>query len=123
LFFSSFRLLVVWVRGVSLFLFLIAEAFMGYVLVWAQISFWASVVITSLLRVVPFYGGVLVSWIWGGFSVSGATLKFFFVIHFLLPWALVLLVLFHLVLLHSSGRTSKLFCHGDYDKVFFFSFY
>jgi ubiquinol-cytochrome c reductase cytochrome b subunit len=100
-----------------------AEAFMGYVLVWAQIRFWASVVITSLLRVIPVYGGLIVNWIWGGFRVSGATLKFFFVIHFLLPWILLVLVLFHLFFLHDSGRTSKLFCHGDYDKVVFFRFY
>jgi ubiquinol-cytochrome c reductase cytochrome b subunit len=123
LFFNSFRLVFVWFSGLLLFVFLMAEAFMGYVLVWAQISFWASVVITSLLSVIPFFGGDLVAWIWGGFSVSGATLKFFFVVHFLLPWALLFFVLFHLVFLHSSGRTSKLFCHGDYDKVVFFSFY
>lgn len=122
-FFYSFRLSLVWLRGVTLFLFLMAEAFIGYVLVWAQISFWASVVITSLLRVVPFFGESLVCWIWGGFGVSGATLKFFFVVHFLLPWGLLLLVLLHLVFLHNTGSSSKLFCHGDYDKVFFFSFY
>ena len=123
LFFNSFRLGAVWFSGLTLFLLLMAEAFMGYVLVWAQIRFWASVVITSLLRVIPLYGGVLVNWVWGGFRVSGATLKFFFVIHFLLPWGLLLVVLLHLVFLHRTGRTSKLFCHGDYDKIVFFNFY
>ena len=80
LFFNSYRLNFVWIRGLTIFLFVIMEAFIGYVLVWAQISFWASVVITSLLRVIPVYGPMLVVWIWSGFTVSGATLKFFFVL-------------------------------------------
>ena len=123
LFFQSYRLFLVWLRGLSLFLFFIMEAFMGYVLVWAQIRFWAAVVITSLLSVIPFFGPTLVAWIWGGFGVGGATLKFFFVLHFLIPWVLLVVVLSHLVFLHDRGSTSKLFCHGDYDKVLFFPFY
>jgi ubiquinol-cytochrome c reductase cytochrome b subunit len=123
LFFCRYRLVFVWRSGLLVFLLVMAIAFMGYVLVWAQISFWASVVITSLLRVVPFFGPNLVCWVWGGFGVGGATLKFFFVLHFLLPWVVFLIVLFHLVFLHNTGSTSKLFCHGDYDKVLFFSFY
>lgn len=50
-------------------------------------------------------------------------MKFFFVLHFLLPWVLLVFMLRHLVFLHNRGRTSKLFCHGDYDKIVFFSFY
>jgi len=123
LFFCSYRLVFVWLSGLTLFLFLIAEAFIGYVLVWAQISFWASVVITRLFSVIPFFGSIFVNWVWGGFSVSGATLKFFFVLHFLLPWVLILVVVFHLLFLHRTGSTSKLFCHGDYDKIVFFRFY
>lgn len=123
LFIFSYRLKHVWMSGLTLYLLLIIEAFMGYVLVWAQISFWAAVVITSLLSVVPFWGTTLVIWVWRGFGVTGATLKFFFVIHFLLPWALILLVFGHLVFLHSSGRTSILYCHGDFDKISFFPSY
>lgn len=96
---------------------------MGYVLVWAQMSFWASVVITSLLRVIPIWGPTLVVWIWSGFTVSGATLKFFFVLHFLVPWFILLVVLVHLIYLHDTGSSSKLFCHGDYDKIRFFPYY
>jgi len=96
---------------------------MGYVLVWAQISFWASVVITSLLTVIPVWGPKIVVWIWRGFRVSGATLKFFFVLHFLLPWLFLLLILAHLIFLHDFGRTSKVLCHRDFDKINFYSFY
>jgi len=123
LFFFSYRLKFVWRTGLVIFLLIIIEAFIGYVLVWAQIRFWASVVITSLLSVIPIWGPTLVVWIWGGFTVSGATLKFFFVLHFLLPWFIILIILSHLIFLHDSGRTSKLFNHGDCDKIRFFPYY
>lgn len=123
LFFNRYRLKFVWITGLTIFFLVIIEAFIGYVLVWAQIRFWASVVITSLLRVIPIWGPTLVVWIWRGFTVSRATLKFFFVLHFLVPWFILLVVLVHLIYLHDTGRTSKLFCHGDYDKVNFFPLY
>lgn len=123
LFFNSYRLKFTWMSGLTIFLLVIIEAFIGYVLVWAQISFWASVVITSLLRVIPIWGPILVVWIWSGFTVSGATLKFFFVLHFLVPYLVLVVILVHLVFLHDTGRTSKLFCHGDYDKIRFFPYY
>lgn len=123
LFNRRYRLSLVWLRGVFIIFFVILEAFMGYVLVWAQISFWACVVITRLLSVVPFFGGDLVLWVWGGFTVSGATLKLFFAVHFLLPWFIFVLVVFHLIMLHVTGRTSVLSGFGDYDKIGFFPYY
>ena len=123
LYLASYRLKEVWISGLTIYLLLIIEAFMGYVLVWAQISFWASVVITSLLRVIPVWGPVVVTWVWGGFTVRGATLKFFFVLHFLLPWGLLFIILIHILLLHNTGSSSSLYCHGDYDKVCFFPEY
>lgn len=119
LFFISYRLKKVWLSGLTLYLLIIIEAFIGYVLVWAQISFWAAVVITSLLSVIPIWGPTIVTWIWSGFGVTGATLKFFFVLHFLVPWGLLVLVILHLIFLHRTGSTSSLYCHGDYDKVSF----
>nr|BAV82848.1 cytochrome b [Teladorsagia circumcincta] len=119
LFMVSYRLKKVWISGLTIYLLIMMEAFMGYVLVWAQMSFWAAVVITSLLSVIPIWGPVIVMWIWSGFGVTSATLKFFFVLHFLLPWGLLVLVMAHLILLHSTGSTSSLYCHGDYDKICF----
>nr|YP_006702546.1 cytochrome b [Angiostrongylus vasorum]AFP58677.1 cytochrome b [Angiostrongylus vasorum] len=123
LFFMSYRLKKVWGTGLLIFLLVMMEAFMGYVLVWAQMSFWAAVVITSLLSVIPIWGQLIVMWIWGGFGVTSSTLKFFFVLHFLLPWFLMVLVMVHMVFLHSSGSTSSLYCHGDYDKIVFGPYY
>lgn len=123
LFIGSYRLKNVWISGLTIYLLVIIEAFIGYVLVWAQIRFWAAVVITSLLSVIPFWGPKIVIWVWSGFGVTGATLKFFFVIHFLLPWFLLVFIFLHLIFLHSTGSTSILYCHGDYDKYFFFPNY
>lgn len=123
LFYNRYRIKLVWISGLLIFLMVIIEAFIGYVLVWAQISFWASVVITRLLSVIPFFGPSLVLWIWSGFSVGCATLKFFFVLHFLVPWLILVLIIFHLFFLHSSGSSSVLYCHGDYDKVRFSSYF
>nr|BBU41933.1 cytochrome b [Bursaphelenchus xylophilus] len=123
LFFTSYRLFKVWMSGLLIFLCIMMESFMGYVLVWAQMSFWASVVITSLLSVIPIWGPLIVSWIWSGFSVSGATLKFFFVLHFLLPWLFLVLVLVHLILLHDTGSTSKILTLSDFEKINFYYFF
>nr|YP_009240282.1 cytochrome b [Haemonchus placei]AMO01516.1 cytochrome b [Haemonchus placei]BAV82731.1 cytochrome b [Haemonchus placei] len=119
LFMMSYRLKKVWASGLTLYLLIMMEAFMGYVLVWAQMSFWAAVVITSLLSVVPIWGSMLVMWVWSGFGVTSATLKFFFVLHFLLPWGLLILMMMHMIMLHSTGSTSVIYCHGDYDKLSF----
>jgi len=123
LIFFSYRLKKVWLVGILIFLLFMIIAFMGYVLVWAQISFWASVVITSLLTVIPYWGFTLVFWVWGGFSVTGSTLKFFFVLHFLLPWISLILIIIHLFFLHSTGSSSNLFCFLDLDKVNFFPYF
>jgi len=96
LFFFRYRLIFVWIRGITIILVYMAEAFMGYVLVWGQIRYWAAIVITSLLRVVPYIRLTLLLWVWGGFGVNNSTLGFFFVLHFLLPLASLMLVIYHL---------------------------
>lgn len=109
--------------GLTIFLLLIAEAFIGYVLVWAQMRFWARVVITSLLSVIPFKGFEIVQWIWKGFTVTGGTIKFFFILHFIFPWLILIIVLLHLLFLHNRGRRSKILIHRGVDKIRFYNFY
>jgi len=123
LFYCRYRLTIVWVRGVTLFILVILTAFLGYVIVWGQISFWAAVVITNLVRVIPYIGVTLIFWIWAGFSVNNGTLGLFFMLHFLVPFIILIIVVAHLIFLHDRGRTSSLLCIGDYDKVKFFPFY
>jgi len=123
LFHFSYRLHLVWLRGITIFILTMLTAFLGYVLVWGQMSFWAAVVITNLVRVIPYLGTTLIVWIWAGFSVNNGTLGLFFILHFLVPFIIAMLAVLHLAFLHLTGRTSTLLCHGDYDKIKFFPFY
>ncbi|MCB1549874.1 MAG: cytochrome b N-terminal domain-containing protein, partial [Hyphomicrobiaceae bacterium] len=81
---------VLWILGVLILLVMIMTAFMGYSLVWGQMSFWAVTVITNLFSsidsVIPGLGTSIVQWIWGGYSVSGTTLNRLFSLHYLLPF-------------------------------------
>lgn len=64
-------------------------------------SFWAATVITNLFSVIPFVGNEFVEWLWGGYSVDNPTLNRFFSLHYLLPFVILGLVIFHLVCLHN----------------------
>lgn len=102
LFFKRYKLKKVWLVGNVIFLLAILTAFLGYVLPWGQIRFWAATVITNLVRAVPVIGKTLVEWLWGGFRVRTVTLNRFYSFHFLFPFILLALVIRHLLLLHLS---------------------
>ena len=93
---NSFNFKITWIIGVILLLLTIITAFVGYVLPWGQISFWGATVITNLLSAIPYLGNSIVIWIWGGFSISNATLTRFFSIHFILPFIIILFTFIHL---------------------------
>lgn len=118
-----FRLKLVWFIGLLIFLFLILEAFLGYTLIWSQISFWAATVITSLIRVIPLIGLKIIVFIWGGFYLNSFSLKFFFFFHFILPLIIFLFIVFHLIFLHVYGRSNKLLNSTKINKRTFFPFY
>lgn len=99
---------ILWCSGVLIFLLIIATAFLGYVLPWGQISFWAATVITNLFSAIPVVGQPFVEWVWGGFSVDNPTLNRFFSLHYLLPFILAALAGTHLVLLHQDGSSNPL---------------
>ena len=86
---------LLWSSGVVIFLLMMATAFMGYVLPWGQMSFWGATVITNLFSAIPYVGGYIVEWLWGGFSVDNATLNRFFSLHYFLPFIITGLVLVH----------------------------
>nr|YP_009228530.1 cytochrome b [Epitrimerus sabinae]ALK03793.1 cytochrome b [Epitrimerus sabinae] len=106
----------VWLSGVTILLLLMAISFLGYVLPWGQMSYWAVAVITNLFSVVPLIGNSLVNWIWGGFSVGAPTLTRFYSLHFLLPFVLSFLVLTHLYFLHKEGSSNNLGLNSNMDK-------
>ena len=123
LYYGSYVYSEVWNLGVVIFLLVIGTAFLGYVLPWGQISYWGATVITNLLRAVPFLGKILVEWVWGGFAVSNPTLTRFFALHYLLPFVVLSLVIFHLVFLHLTGRTNPLGVSSNTNKVSFHYYY
>ncbi len=113
----------VWYVGTIILLLIILTAFLGYVLPWGQMSFWAATVITNMVSAVPFVGSDIVTWIWGGFSVGGPTLTRFYALHYLLPFVILALVLFHIYLLHKHGSTNPYGIETHVDENFFFPYY
>jgi len=98
---------LVWILGVLIYLALMAEAFLGYVLPWGQMSYWGAQVIISLFGAIPVIGDGLVEWIRGDFFVSDATLNRFFALHVIaVPLALLMLVVLHLAALHEVGSNN-----------------
>ncbi|KDB53509.1 cytochrome b/b6-like protein [Sphaerotilus natans subsp. natans DSM 6575] len=98
---------LVWVFGCAIFLALMAEAFMGYLLPWGQMSFWGAQVIVNLFAAVPFVGPDLALLIRGDFVVSDATLNRFFSFHVIaVPLILIGLVAAHIIALHEVGSNN-----------------
>ncbi len=88
-----------------------------YVLPYGQMSLWGATVITNLLSAIPVFGQDLVQLIWGGFSVSNATLNRFFALHFLLPFVLAALVVAHFIALHTHGSNNPNGVTGNGDRI------
>ncbi|MFC4822481.1 cytochrome b [Dokdonella ginsengisoli] len=98
---------LVWILGMLIFLALMAEAFLGYVLPWGNMSFWGAKVIISLFGTIPWIGPSLVEWIMGDYLPADATLNRFFALHVIaLPLVLLLLVVLHLAALHEVGSNN-----------------
>jgi ubiquinol-cytochrome c reductase cytochrome b subunit len=98
---------LLWMLGVTIYLMLMAEAFMGYVLPWGNMSYWGAQVIVSLFGSIPYIGDALLTWIRGDYFISDATLNRFFSLHVIaVPLVLVFLVLFHILALHTVGSNN-----------------
>jgi ubiquinol-cytochrome c reductase cytochrome b subunit len=98
---------LLWIFGMFIYVALMAEAFMGYLLPWGQMSYWGAQVIISLFGAIPFVGEELALFLRGDFVVSDATLNRFFALHVIaLPLVLVALVFVHIVALHKVGSNN-----------------
>jgi ubiquinol-cytochrome c reductase cytochrome b subunit len=98
---------LLWIFGCLIFVLLMAEAFMGYVLPWGNMSYWGAQVIVSLFGSLPVIGGRLVEWVRGDYVIADATLNRFFALHVAaLPLALVFLVIAHIMALHEVGSNN-----------------
>jgi len=98
---------LIWIFGMLIFVVLMAEAFVGYVLPWGQMSYWGAQVIISLFGAIPVFGEDIVTWIRGDYLISGITLNRFFALHVVaLPIILLALVVLHLLALHEVGSNN-----------------
>ncbi len=98
---------LIWVFGMAIYLVLMMEGFMGYVLPWGQLSYWGANVIVSLAGAIPVIGDDLLVWVRGDYLISGATLNRFFALHVVaLPIVLIALVVLHLLALHEVGSNN-----------------
>jgi ubiquinol-cytochrome c reductase cytochrome b subunit len=116
---------LLWILGVIILILMIATAFMGYVLPWGQMSYWAATVITSLFSAIPLIGQGIVTFLWGGFTVGDPTLHRFYALHYLLPFIILAVVLLHLVALHRFGSNNPLGIDmkGPQDSIPFHPYY
>ncbi len=103
---------VLWILGVIIYLLMMATGFLGYTLPWGQMSFWGVTVITNLFSsldsIIPGLGTKIVTWLWGGYSVSGVTLNRFFSLHYLLPFVIAGVVVLHVWALHVVGQNNPI---------------
>jgi len=98
---------LIWIFGVLIYLTLMAEAFMGYLLPWGQMSYWGAQVIVNLFATIPYIGPDLAIWIRGDYVVGDATLNRFFALHVIaIPLALLGLVAAHILALHDVGSNN-----------------
>nr|YP_009692010.1 cytochrome b [Rhinebothrium reydai]QEG77658.1 cytochrome b [Rhinebothrium reydai] len=124
LYYSSYTKKGVWNVGFILYLLTMGEAFMGYVLPWHQMSYWAATVLTSIVDSVPIVGPTLYKYVVGGFSITNVTLVRVFSAHVCLGFVILGLMVLHLFYLHKSGSNNPLFSSDGYgDVVFFHSFF
>ena len=116
---------MVWMLGLVIFLLMMATAFMGYVLPWGQMSFWAAKVITGLFGAIPLVGEPIQNWLLGGYAPDQATLTRFFSLHYLLPFVIAGVVILHIWALHipGSGNPTGVDVKTPQDTVPFHPYY
>jgi ubiquinol-cytochrome c reductase cytochrome b subunit len=99
---------LMWIIGVIIYFLMMATAFLGYVLPWGQMSYWGATVITSLFSAIPFVGDMIVTALWGDYSVGDAFLNRAFVLHWLIAFLIVGVVVFHVIALHMTGSNNPM---------------
>lgn len=114
---------LVWTLGVVILILMMATAFLGYVLVWGQMSFWAATVITNFFTAFPYIGNKIVTLLWGGFSVDNATLNRFFSLHYLVPFLIAAFAIVHMAVVHQDGSNNPLGISSHSDKISFFPYF
>jgi len=125
LYYNSYQTprVLAWSIGVIILILMMATAFLGYVLPYGQMSLWGATVITNLLSAIPVFGQDIVEFVWGGFSVSNATLNRFFSLHYLLPFVLAALAVAHLIAVHEHGSNNPNGVSSNGDRIAFHPYF
>nr|AJF93985.1 apocytochrome b [Rossellidae sp. DVL-2014] len=114
---------ITWSIGITIYLTMIITAFVGYVLPWGQMSFWAATVITNLFSAIPYIGNSVVLWIWGSFSVSNPTLNRFYSLHYLFPFILTGLIIIHILALQTENHSNPTGNQSEIDQIPFHHYF
>uniref|UniRef100_UPI0030E2A8A6 cytochrome b n=1 Tax=Laudakia tuberculata TaxID=118215 RepID=UPI0030E2A8A6 len=123
IYYGSYLYKKTWNMGIILLLLTMITAFMGYVLPWGQMSFWAATVITSMVSTVPYLGDPIIKWIWGDFTVNEPTLTRFFTFHVITPFLISALTMIHLMFLHETGSSNPTGLPSTLDMVPFHPYF
>ena len=97
---------VMWLIGIIIFFLMTATAFLGYTLPWGQMSLWGATVITNLFSAIPLVGEPIVQWLWGGYAVDDPTINRFYVLHWVIAFAILGIVILHVIALHIVGSNN-----------------
>jgi len=104
-----------WIYGIIILCLLIIIGFLGYLLPWGQMSYWGCTVIMNLLNFIP----RLIEWIYGNYFISIPTIKRFFILHFILPFIIIIILIFHIFYLHYIGSSNGLGFNHCYFEYFY----
>lgn len=122
LYYKSYKKTNTWYTGSTALLITIGVSFIGYVLPNNQMSYWGCIVITSILTEVPLIGENLVTVIWGGLEINHFTINRLFALHFFLPLIAIIILISHILALHTSGSRNPTGLSSSNYKAYFLSF-
>lgn len=121
--YTSYTRKEVWNIGVIILVMMIITAFIGYSLVYGQMSYWAIAVITNILTVIPYFGKEIIRVIYGGYNIGGATLGRFYTIHYILPIIMIGMSMLHIIALHRKGNNQPMNIVSKIGYVGFHPYY
>lgn len=106
--FKSFVIIKIWITGITIIIIIIIESFIGYSLIWNQISYWAIIVITNFISAIPNIGNKIIKIIWGNFNINIILINRFFSIHFIIPILIIIISIIHLLILHNKKSNNPI---------------
>nr|YP_009121987.1 cytochrome b [Southwellina hispida]AIO11163.1 cytochrome b [Southwellina hispida] len=123
LMYGSYVKVKVWLSGLVVLLWVMGVSFLGYVLPWGSMSYWGMTVVTSMLSAVPYVGVSMMEWLWGGTSAGVSSLCRFYSLHYVLGLGVMVVIFYHMMVLHEEGSSNPLGVSTGVDKVVFHELY